>query len=174
MIRQEEVIRIGHFAKPHGIKGEITFIVDRDVFEEADEACYIVCDMEGILVPFFVEDFRYKTDTTMLLKLEGVDSEAAARAFVNRPVYYPLAKLDGEVWQEGMSWEGLMGFRVIDKVAGALGEITDVDDSTENVLLQVDHAGRELLVPAVDAFVVDVDMTRKELHMSLPEGLLDL
>ena len=65
MIRQEEVIRIGHFAKPHGIKGEITFIVDRDVFEEADEACYIVCDMEGILVPFFVEDFRYKTDTTM-------------------------------------------------------------------------------------------------------------
>ena len=43
MIRQEEVIRIGHFAKPHGIKGEITLVIDRDVFEEEDEACYLVC-----------------------------------------------------------------------------------------------------------------------------------
>ena len=73
-----------------------------------------------------------------------------------------------------MSWEGLIGFRVIDKIAGELGEITDVDDSTENVLLQIDHAGRELLIPAVEAFIEDIDAARKELKMSLPEGLLDL
>lgn len=174
MIRQEEVIRIGHFAKPHGIKGEITLVVDRDVFDEADETCFIVCDVEGILVPFFVEDFRYKTDTTMLLKLEGVDSEAAAREFSNRTVYYPVAKLDEEAGLEEMGWEGLIGFRVIDKAAGTLGEITDVDDSTENVLLQIDHAGQELLIPAVEAFIEDFDTARKELHMALPEGLLDL
>ena len=74
MIKKEDVFKIGHFAKPHGIKGEITLVTDCDLFDDSDDL-FVVCDMDGILVPFFVEDYRYKTDSTLLLKLEGVDSE---------------------------------------------------------------------------------------------------
>ena len=46
----------------------------------------MICEMDGILVPFFVEDFRYKTDTVVLVKLEDVNSEEDARMFVGKEV----------------------------------------------------------------------------------------
>ena len=58
MIREGEVFKIGQFAKPHGIKGELSLVTNSDVLEDAEDP-YIVCEMDGILVPFFVEDFRY-------------------------------------------------------------------------------------------------------------------
>ena len=73
MIREEEVFKIGQFAKPHGIKGELSLVTNSDVLEDAEDP-YIVCEMDGILVPFFVADFRYKTDTVVLVKLEDVNS----------------------------------------------------------------------------------------------------
>ena len=63
MINPEDVFKIGQFAKPHGIKGEITLLIDYDVsdmWDEPEEEPFIICDMDGILVPFFIEDYRYK------------------------------------------------------------------------------------------------------------------
>lgn len=49
MIKKEDVFKIGHFAKPHGIKGEITLVTDCDLFDDSDDL-FVVCDMDGILV----------------------------------------------------------------------------------------------------------------------------
>ena len=173
MIKQEDVFKIGQFAKPHGIKGEITLVTECDVFDEADEQ-FVICNMDGILVPFYVEDFRYKTDTTMLLKLEGVNTDAEAREFANRDVYYPLDKMDDDSMLNEMTWENFIGFKVIDGEFGEVGVIEDVDDSTANVLLQLKYKGRELLLPAAEELVTDLDLDKKEMHVSLPAGLLDL
>lgn len=53
MIRREEVFKIGHIGKPHGLQGEVQFLFTDDVFDRV-EADYLVIDMEGILVPFFM------------------------------------------------------------------------------------------------------------------------
>ena len=73
MIRKEEVFKVGQFAKPHGVKGEIALTTrgDFDALEEMEDP-YVVCDMDGILVPFFVESFRYKSDSVVLLKFDGL------------------------------------------------------------------------------------------------------
>lgn len=84
MIKKEDVFKIGQFAKPHGIKGEIALVTNSDVFDDSDDP-YIICEMDGILVPFFIEEYRYKTDTVILLKLKNVDDEKAA-------VNFPTAK----------------------------------------------------------------------------------
>ena len=65
MIKKEDVFKIGQFAKPHGIKGEIALVTNSDVFDDSDDP-YIICEMDGILVPFFIEEYRYKTDTCLL------------------------------------------------------------------------------------------------------------
>ena len=36
MLKKEDVFKIGQFAKPHGIKGEISFAFDNDIFDKAD------------------------------------------------------------------------------------------------------------------------------------------
>lgn len=57
---------------------------------------------------------------------------------------------------------------------GHLGEVTDVDDSTLNTLFIVDRQGEELLIPAQEDFIVDIDQQHKVITVDLPQGLLNL
>ena len=66
MIKREEVYKIGIFNKPHGIHGELLFTFTDDIFDRV-EAEYIVCLLDGIFVPFFIEEYRFRSDSTALL-----------------------------------------------------------------------------------------------------------
>lgn len=173
MIRKEELFKIGRFAKPHGVKGELTLLTDCDVFDEADDP-YVVCEIDGIFVPFFIEEYRYKSNAAMLLKLEGVNREPEAREFVNREVYYPLEKVEGEMPVGEVTWENLIGYTVEDTGCGVLGQVSDVDETTANVLLKIDRDGGELLIPAAEEWMLEVDCAGRRLVVKLPDGLLDL
>ena len=50
-----------------------------------------------------------------------------------------------------------IGFTVIDEKAGELGKIVDVDETTVNVLLQIEYQGKDLLLPAAEDLVKHVD-----------------
>ncbi|MCA5581342.1 MULTISPECIES: ribosome maturation factor RimM [Parabacteroides] len=173
MIKKEEVFKIGMFAKPHGIKGEISLVTNSDVFDDAEDPC-VICEIDGILVPFFVEEYRYKTDTVILLKLENVNDEKAAREFTNREAFFLLDAVDEDDLVGDMTWDSFIGYTVIDEHHGELGKITDVDETTINVLLQIDHNGEELLLPAAEELITSADHDNKTLQVSVPEGLLDL
>ncbi|MCC8171811.1 MAG: ribosome maturation factor RimM [Parabacteroides sp.] len=172
MIRKEDVVEIGRFAKPHGIKGEITLNFTSDIFDRV-ECEYLIGEIEGILVPFFVEEYRFKNDTVALIKLEGVDNEAAAKEFAGVPVYFPKELFGEEELNGADSWDYFVGFRVTDARYGELGEVVAVDESTANVLLQVAEGGKEWLVPAAEELFDDIDHENKMLYMNLPEGLID-
>lgn len=173
MIKKEEVFKIGQFAKPHGIKGEISLVTNCDLFDDVEDPC-VVCEMDGILVPFFIEEYRYKTDTVMLIKLENVNDEKAAREFTNREVFFLLDAVDEDDLVGDMSWDSFIGYTVTDQKHGELGKITDVDETTINVLLQIDHNGEEILLPAAEELILTADHENKTLQVSIPEGLLDL
>ena len=48
MIRRDDVYKIGRLGKAHGIKGEITFPFEDDVFDRVD-ADYLILDIDAIL-----------------------------------------------------------------------------------------------------------------------------
>ena len=144
-----------------------------DLFDDVEDPC-IVCEVDGILVPFFIEDYRYKADTVMLVKLENVNDEKAVRDFTNREVFFPLEDVDEDDLVGDMSWDSFIGYTVIDEQHGELGKITDVDETTINVLLQIDHKGNEILLPAAEELITSADHENKTLRVSVPEGLLDL
>ena len=67
---------------------------------------------------FFIEEYRYKTDTVILLKLKNVDDEKAAREFSNREVFYSLDEVDRDDLVGDMTWDSFIGYRVIDEHHG--------------------------------------------------------
>ena len=72
---------------------------------------------------------------------------------------------------EGNSY--FIGFSIFTEEEQFIGEVVDIDDTTENVLFLLhDKNKNELIIPASDDFVVDIDEQRKKIIMSLPEGLL--
>lgn len=172
MIRKEDVYKIGIFNKPHGIHGELSFTFTDDIFDRV-EAEYLICLLDGILVPFFLEEYRFRSDTTALVKLEGVDTAERARMFTNIEVYFPAKHAEAAAPGE-LSWDFFVGFRIEEVHRGELGEVTDVDTTTINTLFVVDYKGEELLIPAQEDFIVGIDQEQRVITVDLPEGLLTL
>ncbi len=172
MIKKEEVYRIGKLTKPHGVKGEIAFSFTDDVFDRV-ECDYLVCLIDGILVPFFMEEYRFKSDSTALVKFEDIDTLEQARRLTNVEVYFPL-KLAEEATDGELSWNYFVGMQVTDVYKGPLGPVVAVDDTTANTLFVVDYHGEELLIPACEEFIVQIDNKKHRIKMQLPAGLIDI
>ncbi len=172
MIKKEDVYKIGVLTKPHGIKGEVSFSFTDDVFDRV-ECDYLICLMDGILVPFFIEEYRFKNDFVALVKFDGIDTAEQARRFTNVEVYFPL-HLAAEATDEGLSWAYFVGFEVSDVHHGELGRVVAVDESTVNTLFVIEHDGRELLVPAHEEFIRELDHEQRRMLLQMPDGLLQL
>lgn len=164
MIRIEDLIEIGVLRKPHGTKGEIQMSLTRDFPEDVD---YLMLLTDNIPVPFYVEDWRYKSDDTMLLKFEDIESEQAAKRLTGSRVY--VEKANYTIMQsDELLLDNLIGYTLIERERGRLGIVNDVDESTINSLLLLESG---MVVPVHDDLIVSIDDEKKELIMSLPEGL---
>lgn len=173
MIRRDDVYKIGKLGKPHGVKGEITFAITDDVFDRVD-ADYLVLDIDGILVPFYLEEYRFKNDDNVLVKFEDIDTQEQVRAYTGCEVYFPRHLSDSD--EENMSWAEIIGFQLVDAVSGrVVGTIDHVDDSTLNLLFEITSPeGEALLIPANNDLIEEVDIERKMIRMAIPKGLLEL
>lgn len=174
MIKQEDVYKIGKIGKPHGVKGELTLFFDDDVFDRVD-AQYLVLDIDGILVPFFIDERRYKTADTALVKFSGVDSKEGASELTGSAVYFPKLLSDRD--EDELTWDEINGFEIIDTARGNLpvGKVVGVDDATENVLLEVETPkGDIILIPACEEIVASVSAADRRIEAALPDGLIDL
>ena len=172
MIKQEDVYRIGRLGKPHGVKGELSFQYDDDIFDRV-EADFLILDIDGILVPFFIEEYRFRSNEICLLKLCDIDTEERARELTGCDVFFPRA-LAQQVENEA-SWAEIIGFKVIDEASGKeVGTIKAVDDSTINVLFTLKTPQGDVLLPASKDLIHDVDRQEQAITMIIPDGLLNL
>lgn len=173
MILPEEVFLIGKMGRPHGLRGEIDMHFTDDIFDRV-EADYLVCSIDGLLVPFFLEEWRFRGQDTAIVKFENLDSADAVRILQNAEVFFPKSLAEGNQ-DEIYSWKTLTGFAVSDVNEGLLGTVTSVDDSSANILLVLQtEGGDELLLPVHPDLVTNIDAAERTLELDLPEGLLQL
>ena len=194
MILDSDVFSIGRFTRTHGIHGEIEVHFTDDVFDRG-EADYVFLKIDGLYVPFFLEDYRFKGSESALFTLDGIGSDTAARELVGHTVYYPLDARPAEDEDTISSLRAFTGFRllIIDRQALAemdeggdetsedgvptleLGTVKHVETTTANTLLTVEvEGGEDVLLPLHDDFVVDYDLRERYLVLDVPEGLIDL
>jgi 16S rRNA processing protein RimM len=169
MIKREDVYKIGKLGKTHGVSGELSFLFDDDVFDRAD-ADYLILDIDNILVPFVIEEYRFKTDNNAIIKFEGIDTQDRAREFTGSDVYFPRELNDEE--ENGLSWAAIVGFDIIDaSTSKTVGRIASVDDSTINILFELEDGK---LIPASEELITDIDKHKKTITIDLPKGILEL
>lgn len=169
MIRKEEIAEIGLFRKPHGVKGEISAELDVPA-DELKSFSAIVCEMEGIYVPFFIESVRQKGQVTALLTIDGFDTDVAVKKFSNKRIYVLRKELlESDVMEDGL----LIGFDILMADGKRIGTVTDVDDSTANVLFVVDGNNGELYIPVVDDFILEINEQDRFIIVDMPEGMIE-
>ncbi len=169
MIKEEDVYKIGKLGKTHGVRGEISFLFDDDVFDRTD-ADYLILRVDGILVPFFIEEYRFKSDANTIVKFDGIDTQERARELTGCDVYFPRSLAEGD--DGDISWSILVGFDILEAQSGkAVGRIAAIDDSTMNILFELEDGH---LVPASEDLITAIDQEARTITMHIPEGLLEL
>lgn len=173
MIKPEEVIRIGKILKPHGVKGELSMLCENDCFDRSDDCDYLIGDMDGILVPFFIESYRFKGNASVLIKFDDIDTVEQAERMTGITIYFPkkyLAEEESECPPE----EFLNGYTISDIHSGYIGTIKHIENATINILLVVERGEEEILIPFHEEFICEVNEEKHAIIMNLPEGLVQL
>ncbi len=169
MIRQEEVYKIGRLGKAHGVKGEVSFQFDDDIFDRTD-ADYLVLDIDGILVPFFMEEYRFRSDSLALVKFCDIDTQERASELTGCNVYFPRQLAEEE--EQMPSLASLVGFELINAGSNKqIGSIAAIDDTTANILFELENGK---LIPATDELIEQIDTKERKIIMEIPEGLLEI
>lgn len=182
MIEGKDLIQIGYLYKPHGFKGEInaSFDFDPDIFRDSDMP--FIMKIDGIFVPFFLDQIRGKGENC-IVKFEDLDSDKAVSILVNHEIFAlkeQLAEVAGVSMEEMEDTLYIEGYQVVDAASGDLiGIVNDVEEGKEYDYLLIEADGvTDIRIPFVDSFIVDVEASEGGkpgvIRVDLPEGLVDL
>ena len=163
-----DTYKIGRLGKTHGVKGELSFHFTDDVFDRID-ADYVFVETDGLLVPFFFEEYRFKSEETAIVKFEGIDNANRAAEFTGCDVYFPRALAEED---DTPTLASLVGFDLVEASNNKkIGTIASIDDNTANILFELED-GR--LIPATDDLITDINTKDRTIKMEIPQGLLEL
>ena len=169
LVNTDTCYKIGVITRTHGTRGELSMNFTDDVWDRAD-ASYVFLMIDGILVPFFLEAWRFRSDSVALLKFQDIDTSESAQEWVGCEVWFPHSLTPEPTDADTYTWRSFTGWTIIDQEAGELGTIDHVEDTTANTLFCVGTH----LIPANEAFITSIDAKTRTIHTKLPQGLLEL
>lgn len=173
MINLKDCIEIGQLTRPHGIKGHLIVKLNGFTFDDLEEMELVFIIIDGLPVPFFIEEFSERNSDSLLLKLDAVDSGEEARQYAEATIYIPNNQLSG-TQDHSVNPKLLKGYRVVDETKGDIGIFDDLLDFDQNPVFSVLNHKQEILIPYNEAFITSIDNDLKVIHVNCPDGLLEL
>lgn len=107
-----------------------------------------------------------------LLRLQGCENIEAVQPLVGSEVLMAFADLP-ELPAEEYYWFELEGMTVVDRIRGELGVLEEVFTTAAHDIYVVRGPHGEILVPAVEQFVLEIDPEERRMLVDLPEGLIE-
>jgi len=135
-----------------------------DELEQLEEIFVLV---DGLQVPFPVEELTLLTDTSAHVRLEFVDNQNEALQLVGCEVFAAVAPREQKMETGLEQW---IDFAVHDAKYGKVGIIRNIEDYKGNIVLQVMDGDKETLISLYPELVTNIDHHAKILHIAAPDG----
>jgi len=167
---------LGSIGKPHGLKGFVMAFLDVDDLDAYRKLKSVLLEFPatpGKLTPYEVEKLQPQAENRVLLKLRGIDRIEEAEPLRNAKLYRPLQDLP-QLEEDQFYFHDVIGYTVIDAELGELGVVETFYELPQQDVLAMRYKGQEVLIPVVDELILHADQASKKLHVTLPEGLLDV
>jgi len=169
-MNKKDCYSIGYISKTHGLKGEVTAVFTEPIELDTVESVFI--EMKGSLVPYFIQSLSDRGDKAFL-KFEDVNTTEQAANLKGSALY--LSKTVRPSLKRGEFYnDEIVGFTVEDEKEGLLGLLKQVIQSGPSRLLEIDHNGKDVLIPVNGPFIKSVNKSKKLIKVSLPEGFLSI
>ena len=165
---------LGTVAKLHGFKGEVSLFLDVSNPNDYQQLTSVFIEIDGALIPFFIEHVKVKNKGFITVKFQDIDNELSAKALLKKALYLPLDQLI-ELDEESFYDHEVLGYSVTDAKIGEIGIVSNVVDIKSNPLLVVTNSNKkEILIPIFEGLVKKVNRKSKNLFIEAPEGLIEL
>lgn len=166
------MIRVGKIVATHGLGGDLimTHLTEKKGWLIPGDALFVAL-RKGSHIPHFVSRIKNFGEAEIILHFEETDAVEAARKLVGKEVFVQEEILVKTAVDSPLLW---IGFEAIDEASGALGPIEDIYQTAQQWLATVRIEGKEALLPLIDQTLKSVDLKKKQVHLTLPEGLLDI
>lgn len=171
-MQKEDCYYLGKITKKHGFKGNLILHLETDEPELYQNMESVFIETNGMLVPFFFETIGPHSKNKLLVKFEDLTPEEAEK-LVNRSVWLPLDTLP-ELEDDAFYYHEIIGYKVIDSRKGEIGLIKNVNDSGMQALFEIDFDGKQILIPVVDEWILEVNKDEKFIRIETPDGLIEL
>jgi 16S rRNA processing protein RimM len=168
---EKELFRLGVITGTHGLRGDIKIRPD-----SGDPAALLAArtlflrDRTGDLLPYTPSKVAPHKGA-VLLRLNGLESIEAVQSLIGCEVLVVASELpvldDDEFY-----WRDLQGLTVVDRNRGELGLLEDIFTTAAHDVYVVQGRAGEVLIPAVDEFVLEIDTAGRKMLVDLPDGLL--
>ena len=169
-VEKKGYVLIGKIVGIHGIKGT-------NKFKSYAESLSVLNPGRSI----FVYDNRnreinlelnwVKSHTgTPLISFKGVTDRDQAEALIGAEMFIPQTELP-ELDDDTYYWFELIGIEVYTTEDEYLGRIASILPTGSNDVYVVKDENKEIMVPALESVVIDIDLEHKRMRVDLPEGL---
>jgi 16S rRNA processing protein RimM len=167
----DELFTYGRIVGLHGLRGDLRV---RPQTSGSDALCTVdevfLRDASGHLtccVP--VRAVLHKG--LVLLRLQDHETINLAEKLVGAEVLMRLADLP-ELDENENYWHQIQGLTVVDRQRGELGTLQDMFATPAHDIYVVQGPFGEVLIPAVPALIIAVDLAGRRIEVDLPEGLV--
>ncbi len=172
-MKKKDFFELGKITKFNRKTSELTIRTTADNANDYGNTSIIFLEIEGGLVPFFISSIMIRDSKTIRVLVEDYASPEKAGQFVGCAMFLP--KMDGaESDSDEFYFHKIIGFRVIDQTHGDIGILEDILDRPEQEILQINHHGKEILIPLADEIIKKLKHNKKQLFIHAPDGLIVL
>jgi 16S rRNA processing protein RimM len=157
---------LGKLRRAHGVQGEIPLEVYTQLMDLLVPGSLVYVGEEHH--PLTIEASRWKNDL-LLLKFKGISDRTEVSMLTNALVYVKTDQLqplgEGEYY-----FHELIGLNVYTQDGEYLGILMEVLETGANdVYLVQNDAGEEILIPAIEQSILEIDLNQEKMVVSRME-----
>lgn len=171
-MKKEDCYFLGTITRRHGLQGNVFLKLDTDQPEMYNKLDSVFVEINGLLVPFFISKQSWSKNDTLIISFKNT-TDALVDQSLGKSVYLPLSTLPALTGKK-FYYHEVIGFEIREDDGKTCGIIQSVNDQTAQHYFILDLAGKEVIIPIIRDWILEVNREQKFITMSLPEGLMDV
>jgi 16S rRNA processing protein RimM len=171
-VEKKDYVLIGKIVGAHGIKGTnkiCSYAESLTVFKPG--RTILIRNDRDRETSYEINWVKPHTGTP-LLSLKGVADRHQAEAMIGGELFIQKSELP-ELDEDTYYWFELIGIEVYTAEEQFLGRIESIVETGSNDVYVVKNGEKEVLIPALESVVLNVDLEHNIMRVQLPEGLIE-
>lgn len=162
-------LMVGRLLRPHGLQGEMLMAVMTDFPERLKPDTTLF--MGNRYDPITIKSVRHH-NKGLIVTLEGYGERQAVEHIRNQDLFVKTENLpklpEGEYYQHQ-----LIGMEIVTDQGDTLGTLAEIIETGANdVYLIRPEQGKDILIPAINDVILEINLENKQMIVHLLEGLL--